>query len=334
MTLTSIGDLATQLIIRNRNTALRSELQTLTDELSTGVTHDVHARVGGDYSYLAQIDRDLERLEGYSLAAGETTVMFAAANQAVSRVTDLMVDLADDLIAPVQLTGATQGRLAVEAREMLRESMASLSVQSAGRFVFSGKDVDAAPLADVDDLLTDLSAAIAAETNAADILTAAEAWFDDPTGFDAVVYGGANASLDPIRVGINAEVDMSVRADDDRFKRAFRTMALTSLMTDTTLGFSDATILDLSNLLLSETLAAQTDLSGLQADLGFATERLSIHADRNTSETLALTYARGELLAANPYETAVALQNVQTQLDSFYTVLSRSSGLSLVNYLS
>ena len=112
MTLTSIGDLATQLIIRNRNTALRSELQTLTDELSTGVTHDVHARVGGDYSYLAQIDRDLERLEGYSLAAGETTVMFAAANQAVSRVTDLMVDLADDLIAPVQLTGATQGRLA------------------------------------------------------------------------------------------------------------------------------------------------------------------------------------------------------------------------------
>ena len=72
----------------------------------------------------------------------------------------------------------------------------------------------------------------------------------------------------------------------------------------------------------------------MQADLGFATERLTDQADRNRSEFTALEYARGTLISADPYETAVELQNVQSRLDSFYTVLARSSGLSLVNYLS
>jgi len=125
-----------------------------------------------------------------------------------------------------------------------------------------------------------------------------------------------------------------VRADDDRIKKSFRNLALTSVMTDPALGFSSEVISELSQTLLAETLASQTEMANMQADLGFKTERLTNQAERNRSEATALEYARGELIAADPYEVAVELQNAQTRLDSFYTVLSRSSGLSLVNYLS
>lgn len=334
MTMMSIGDLASTLIARNQNTTLRADMQRLTDELGTGITTDIHAHLGGDFSYLSQIDRDMERLNGYKLAADETKVFFDSVNRAVQRVNQIQVELAERLITPAQLSGTIEGGLQVESREMLRESMVALNAQSAGRFAFSGQDVDAPPLADVDVLLSNLSAAIAGETNAADILTAAQDWFDDPAGYDTVVYGGASESLDAIRIGPGVDVEISIRADDDRFKKGFRNLALTTLMTEPALGFTPAVISDLSQVLLAETLSSQTEIANMQADLGFKTERLTDQAERNRSEATALEYARRELIGADPYEVTVELQNVQTRLDTFYTVLSRSSGLSLVNYLS
>ena len=54
---------------------------------------------------------------------------------------------------------------------------------------------------------------------------------------------------------------------------------------------------------------------------------------RNEAEETSLEFARNSLLAADPFETATELENVQFYLQSLYTVTARNSQLNLVNFL-
>ena len=67
MTLNSIGDLARGLTLRTRSTEIKSQIETLSYEMSTGKVQDISGRLGGDYSHLLDLDRSLERLEHPSL---------------------------------------------------------------------------------------------------------------------------------------------------------------------------------------------------------------------------------------------------------------------------
>jgi flagellar hook-associated protein 3 FlgL len=80
-------------------------------------------------------------------------------------------------------------------------------------------------------------------------------------------------------------------------------------------------------------LQNQDDLTSLRAQIGFAEARIDSMATRNASESVSLEYAKGTLLAADPYETATRLEEVQFQLQSLYAVTVKTSQLSLVNFL-
>jgi flagellar hook-associated protein 3 FlgL len=61
--------------------------------------------------------------------------------------------------------------------------------------------------------------------------------------------------------------------------------------------------------------------------------RIADATSRNAAEKTALGIARLALVEADPYETAVRLQDLQTRLDAFYILTSRLSSLSLTEYL-
>ena len=58
-----------------------------------------------------------------------------------------------------------------------------------------------------------------------------------------------------------------------------------------------------------------------------------VPAIRNAAEASALQIARNGLVAADPYDTATAIQAVQTQIETLYTLTARLSRLSLTDYL-
>ena len=334
MTLTSIGDLARSLVLRTRTAALKAENDRLTAELGSGRTSDVAGRLGGDMSILLDMDGRLSRLDAYDLAVNEAAVMADAMQAGLERMRKDASDLGTTLVRITEASLPQERAQAVaQARDALEAAVSVLNGRVAGRSLFAGAATDQQALAGTGELLTALKAALAGLTQWQDVIAAADQWFADPDGFGAAVYGGSANALAPFAVGDGEELAFAPRADDAAFRAVLRDMALAALAGDPDLGFDAGT----QGLLLRQAgeriLTDHGALTELAADIGHAQSRLDDARARNGAARAGLEYSRNELLAADPYETATRLKDVQFQLESLYTVTVRSAQLSLVNFL-
>ena len=334
MTVTSIGDLAQSLVLRTRSSQLKQTIATLTEELSSGRTADVTTRLGGDISYLADIDRNLTRLSGFAVAASEATLFARASQTGMERLHDLASDLSGSLISlsPSNI-GSLRNHTAQQARAGVATAIAALNASAGGRSLFAGTATDRAPLGSADTLLDALRTELAGLTSQADLELAATGWFDDPAGFRATMYAGSDQSLAAIEVGSGQEVALTLRADDPAFRDMLRNMAMAALATDPTLGLDADTQNAVMRAAGEGLLADQDVLAGLRADLGFAEARIEEAGIRNASARTGLEYARGALLEADPYDTATRLEEVQFQLEALYSVTVRTSRLTVLSFL-
>jgi flagellar hook-associated protein 3 FlgL len=334
MSTTSLGDLAQSFTLRQRNATLRTEMSRLTEELSTGRVSDVRQVLQGNYSYLTDLERKLDVLNGYKVTTTEATHFAAATQSALERVENIGEALSSSLITSGNSAVGTAVKDTVaEARNALEALMATLNTKVSGRSLFGGTATDRPPLADADDLLSALGTALSGATNVADIQTAAQAWFDDPAGFDALIYQGSDTALSPFALSDTEKVSLDVRATDPRLKDLVRLVAVTALADDASLTLSTP---DKAQLFVESgtmMLGARDGVISLRAGVGYAEARVDSAATRNAAEMTSLDFARGELLGVDPYETATKLEDIQFQLQSLYSVTVRMSQLSLVNFL-
>jgi len=80
-------------------------------------------------------------------------------------------------------------------------------------------------------------------------------------------------------------------------------------------------------------IAGAGNLVQLRASVGSAEARVEEASARLSARETALEIARNDMSAADPYETASNLQEVQLQLETHYTLTARLSRLSLTEYL-
>ena len=78
---------------------------------------------------------------------------------------------------------------------------------------------------------------------------------------------------------------------------------------------------------------ASNAVTGVQAKVGMSQQIVENAVARNSAERTALSIARGEILAADPYETASALTQTETSLQNLYALTARLSRLSLADYI-
>ena len=220
-----------------------------------------------------------------------------------------------------------------QAADDLKILVSTLNTRSGGRSLFAGQALDTTPLADDKTLLAALRTVVSGQTTPVDITQAATDWFNDPAGFEAVIYQGSDQSLDPISVSDTQDASLPLRADHPTFRAMLRDTALAALATDPALGFSETVQSDLLHRTGAGVLRSQDDLTLLQADLGHTESRIEAAKTQNAATAAATEFARNILLAADPYDTATHLEAAQFQLESLYAATVRSSQLSLVNYL-
>lgn len=170
-------------------------------------------------------------------------------------------------------------------------------------------------------------------TTVSDIRQAAENWFNDPTGFDAVIYQGSGTALAPMQISENESVRIPVTATDPALKDALRDIAVAAVVSNDALNLPPALRTSLFTQLGVDLANTQNDVVNLRAQVGSAEARIEQAATRNSAAQTSLEYSRNKLIAADPYETAAQLQTVQFQLESLYTVTVRNANLSLVNFL-
>ncbi len=334
MKMNSIGDLARNMALQTRSVAIKNQLDTLTSEMSSGQVQDIATHLGGDYSQLLDLDRSLERLEAFRIATSETRPFTDAMQQSLKLVNDSVSDVSTSLLSFATANQSiTHDHASVLARNKLETMMSALNTRAGGRSLFSGTATDVSPLAAPDDLLNALRTELTGLTTASDIRQAAEDWFNDPAGFETVIYRGSDTGLAPIQISENERINLPIKADDPEFRAALRDVAVAALVSDNTLNLPP----DLRNTLFrqigTDLANNSNELTKLRARVGAAEARVEQAATRDAAARTSLQLNRNNLIAVDPADTATQLKAVQFQLESLYTVTVRNANLSLVNFL-
>lgn len=330
----SIGDLAHNYMLQRRGTAMRSEMAKLNQELASGQIADIKQILAGNFSYLSDIETSMSHLNAFKVSTTEATQFSAAMQSALDVIQTSGSDLGNNLLViTASGTESVAKQVSVEAREQLGTIVGMLNGDLAGRSIFSGTATNQSPLAPADDILNAVLAQMTGPVGYTAKLVAVDAWFADPAGFDAVIYQGSSDALAPFRLSEHESLSLDVRADNAAIKSVIRNVAVAALADDPALGFGPTERSALLKASGEGLLTSSGSIIPLRANIGFVEERIDDIATRNAVERTTLEYAKGELLAADPYETATRLEEVQFQLQSLYTVTVRSSELSLVNFL-
>ncbi|XDA98500.1 flagellin [Sulfitobacter sp. LCG007] len=330
----SLGDLAHSHMLQRRSVSVRKDLSRLTADLASGKISDLRQVLVGNHSYLTDIERSLKVLGGHSVANSEASQFLGGMQRAMDRVQEITGKLGSDLITAGNGSVAViSGTPSENAKVQLAGMMGLLNGQMAGRSMFAGTATDTAPLATSQTLLTQLQAVVSGLPDAATMLVAAQAWFDAPGGFDAMIYSGSTTALAPFRLSDEETISVDVRANDPAFKQLLMNTAMAALAQDPATGLA---LDQQSEMFMSTGLGlqgAQIQLTAVRAEIGFAEARIETVNARNEAEQASLDYARTNLLAADPFKTATQLEEVQFQLESLYAITVRSSQLALVNFL-
>ncbi|MGJ8626860.1 MAG: flagellin [Sulfitobacter sp.] len=334
MTAVSLGDLAQSFMLRQRNTALKQDMSRLTAELATGQVADVRQVLAGNYSYLTDIERKADILTGYSVATTEATHFASTMQTALEKLDGLTQTLSSSLlIAGTNTVGTSSADIAAEARGALDSMVGTLNTDIAGRYMFAGTATDQSPLVKSDVLIAELKFAMAGATTPADMMAAAEVWFDSPTGYAAVAYQGGTDPLSAFSLSSTETLTLDIRATDPGITKMLRLAAVSALSDDPAFGLAIEAQSELHALTAQDMLATQDNITALRAHVGSVEARIDTVAARNAAESTSLKFAKTALLEVDPFETATQLEEVQFQLQSLYSVTVRMSQLNLVNFL-
>lgn len=333
----SVGDMAQAFQMRRHNVTLQDHLSRLSEELTTGVHSDLAEAVSGDFRVLAGLDRSLATLKAYKTGTDEAALLTQTVQTALEHAQALVTDLAPSLLSAAATGTPTQVDItAGEARQTLEAVVSALNSQVADQYVLSGAATDRKPVAGADVLLAALGAATAGQTTAAGVVAAVSAWFDAPVGgggYLDTVYGGASAPLAPLAIGPGQSATMDLTAADPAVRDLLEGLALGALVAGNILPGDSTGRAFLVKTSGEALVASGTAMAGVRARIGTAEAHIADTAARNSAEASALGIARTGLIAADPFDTASALQAVQTQIETLYTLTARLSRLSLTDYL-
>jgi flagellar hook-associated protein 3 FlgL len=335
VTMTSIGDLAGNYANRLQTARIKAELQRLTSELASGRPADPVAHLGGDTARLALIERNIGVAQARAVAATGLGQFLSTMQTVLDDVEAVRGGLAAQIVPLTESSTPTDiARASQAGADAFRDIVGRLNGTFAGGALFAGNATDGPALADADAMLASLTAAATGAVTAADVRAAVDAWFDDPAaGFATMGYLGDTGPLMTRRIDDGVAVTVPARADHPVLKDLMRQAAYVALASDPGLALPESTADALVRGGLSDLFGMASPLTDLRADLGLEEERAAEAATRNGAMAASLTLARNEIALVDPYATAVALTQTETQLQTHFAVTARLSGLSLVNFL-
>ncbi|WP_132255045.1 hypothetical protein [Methylobacterium segetis] len=201
--MTTISSFAAGSYVTNRNTQgilnLKSQLDTLSTQLSTGRTAETYGGLGSGRVTSLGAHATLSALDGYDAAIDSAKTRVALASASVSQVIKLSTTLTTGLSNNI-LGAASATTNAQLARTSLDGALDALNQQSAGQYLFGGRITDAPPVLSSDVILKgDPANGLAGLTTLVQEQKAADLGAPDKTGRLKLTATGTtlNLSEDP-----------------------------------------------------------------------------------------------------------------------------------------
>ncbi len=335
MNFLSVGDLALTFQNIRQNTVLKTEMARLSHELASGRVSDLSTAVGGDYSPLVSFERDLKTNIAYATANAEAALFAITIQASLEKIQQTTSELGPALLEAGTLENPMMVQTtSTDAKVKFAAVISALNVRVADRYAFSGTATDRKPLADANAILGALQVAISAETTAAGVETAVDAWFEDVGGgFETMGYTGSVTSMSPFRLSDADAVELEITAADPELRDVLKGIALAALVGENILGGDQSERAALSRIAGQKMINADTTLAVVRAKIGSAEARIEGTSARNAAEQISLEIARNEITAVDPYQVASELTAVNLQLETLYTLTVRMSRLSLTEYM-
>lgn len=334
----SIGDLSRSYQLRLGQYGLKTRLDRLTQEVMTGIKSDIPKALGGDVSGIAHIDSRLKMLATFQQNASEAHGRFAGMQAAVEQIQTLVEDLGPKLLSEPNIL--SEGDLRARTADITRSfrlMFNTLNTNIGGRFLFAGSRADTAPLGSFDAMLAELGNVTAGATTAADIASSIDAWFDAPAGaggFADTIYMGAHTGSTQFSVSPDHQTGSPLTANAAELRDTLKGMAIMAHASAAGAAIDEATLRELFSEAGARLVKATAGLTHAQADLGQRQAVVTQAQTRNAAEVATLSIARLNLIGADPYETATALQETETGIQSLYALTARLSRLTLTDYMS
>lgn len=334
MNFSSLGDGMQQFQLQRHNTLLKTSLNTLAGELSSGNVSDRVKANNGDTARLSAVENRLRVLSSLKFMTAETEQTLSTMQVALTNFDTQRGALAEPLIlinaasTELQMTEASRA-----SRDRFEGLISTLNTRLGDDSLFAGKAVDRAAFTSPDLIIADIVTQIGGATETSAIIAAINTWFDDPAGgFATVAYTGDTGGQVTRRLDASTQVSIDARADDPGIKSVLRGAVYAAVTAE--LGGLDKQTR--SELLFAggvQLQSAASDIAQVQGRLGFVEGEVDRFSVAQASEQSALNIARNLMTQADPFETASRLQAVQTQLETHYAMTARLSQLSLAEYL-
>ncbi|WP_052171908.1 flagellin [Paracoccus sanguinis] len=331
---TSVGDLSRFVLLRQSNAQLKTRLSVLSQEMTTGLKADVPAATGGNLGRLAQVQGRLATLESFnrnaSLAQSETSALQAA----LEGIAGLANRGPEVQAAAAMEDEAALDMRAAQAAQDFRTAVRMINTEAGGRFALSGTEVGTAPLAPAEDILALARAQVAGMTDPVAISDALDAWFssDAAGGFlDQAFRGNTEATSTGVSPDTTIQRDLNASAPE--FRTLLKGLAMAALAGEPAAALPHGAKSVLIRAAGRELSEASLGIVRARATLGMQQESIDQALARNVAEGSALSIARSDILAADPYQTASELTQTEANLQNLYALTARMTKLSLTDYI-
>lgn len=336
MSPTSIGDLAQTLQLRRDNARLNADMSRLANELSSGRVQDIAVHLGGDFHQLTGIERGLTRLDSFATVKGEARLEITTRQSAVDTIRTLGQGVSGALILVAEDFDPTLvNNAARDAATRFESVLNILNTEVGGRSVFSGTATNSPAVADSETILAAIEAEIllAGAVTADDVQAVVEAWFGPGGGFETTGYLGAATPVQPFALSDTETLSAAPKADDLRIRHGLSGFAMAALVDRGALSTVPGERAALVRTAGETLLNSDRSLIDLQAEIGEDEARVERAGAEVAAESQALEIARSELIGVDPFEAAIQLEAVETQLRSLYALTAKLQRLSLTEYL-
>ena len=335
MPIQNVGDMSQHFQTLRQVSETKSSLNRLSNELATQKKSDITASLGGATGQLDTLNREINRLNVYSGVTQQVAQRLSFMQSTLAGVESLRDSAMNQFLGITQDSRVDTVQDAAEMGEATFKDFTAAFNKRLGEFaLFSGTATDRAPLANADDMLTDIRSAIGGLNTSEDIIAAVDTWFTDPAGgFATMGYLGDTGSNLDQKIGTNGSVTINARADNDEVIELLKSAALAALADEQVPGLTQDTRAELVASSGALLLSAGDGLTDMRARLGASEAQVSEASTTLATQITAFSIDRNALTTADPFETATRLQDVQQQLEMQYSVTARLSQLSLVNFL-
>jgi len=301
----------------------------------TGRYADVTAAREGRVNELMQIEKSITDLNGYAEAIALSEARADTMQQSLDRLSDIGQVLTDttDLLT-TNGTDANFEVVSAQARADLDVLVAALNVDFAGRALFAGDDAGTSSLIDPATMFTTSVAVLEAAPNSAIAYADLQNEFlNAGATFETTFYQGGTGRAPLTEVAPGETVDYTVKADEAAIRKVLFNTVVLAAAHDPTNAIPAAERRSLMEKGSAGMRSAISELTTIQARLGTAEARIATVKARNIAMEAAFTVQFNDLAGADDYAAALALTELDTQLETAFATTARLSNLSLVNYL-